>query len=837
VNDAQVEATPEDGLSFGQLTSNARSSSVLGVSAPILFDRAKSWFAGAELGARRPAAKPDVASAELPLAAILSLFLLVFLFPAWPWLSGAVTIPWDAKSQFLPPLQFLSKSLATNQSPFWTPNVFAGWPLISDPQSLLFSPLHLLLAYFDRAPTFRAVDGLTFAYLSLGGIGIILYFRDRGWHAAGALVAGLTFALGGSANSRLQHTGEIIDLAYFALTLWMLGRALQQSSLLAGAAAGALGGLLAIGRDQVALVSLYVLFGSVVAHWIGSDDRQKCIRSSTRPLAAVFTVGGLVAAVPVIMTALLAARSNRPEIAWTVTGLGSLHPAHLLTLVFPDLYRAMAPSDLDYWGPGTWSWKAALGGGEIHLAKNMGLLYVGALPLVVTISLGVVRGLAWSRDIRFFSIAASFTLLYALGWYTPVFHVLYELLPGVTLFRRPADATFVLGVLLAIIAGYLVHRWLEDSVPQPTLTQHILELAVPIALVATALELAHVVVTARLAIIPVASAFAFTGGAVVTLFYARRLNALSSLASVLLLTVFAAGDLAWNNRPHSSTGQTAQVFDALRGDTKDETIALLNSKLAATTAPNRRDRVELTGIGYHWPNLCMIQGCEHVLGHNPLRLKPFNDATGAGDTVASFRDRHFSPLFPSYRSAFADLFGLRFIAVGVPVEEIDPTLRPGDLTFVAHTKNAYVYENPRALPRVMLMTDWRTAKFNELIGRGWPSDVDPSHTVLLKTAPVGLRGTMVAGGAGTARLTHYANAEVDVDVDAPSGGILVLNDVWHPWWRATVDGRPTEVLKANVIFRAVVVPAGKHMVRFTFHPLAGAFAELWARLLPVGVQH
>jgi len=96
---------------------------------------------------------------------------------------------------------------------------------------------------------------------------------------------------------------------------------------------------------------------------------------------------------------------------------------------------------------------------------------------------------------------------------------------------------------------------------------------------------------------------------------------------------------------------------------------------------------------------------------------------------------------------------------------------------------------------------------------------------------------MVAGGAGTARLTHYANAEVDVEVDAPSGGILVLNDVWHPWWRAAVDGRPTEILKANVIFRAVVVPAGKHTVRFTFHPFAGAFAELWARLLPVHVQH
>ncbi|WGR92863.1 YfhO family protein [Bradyrhizobium sp. ISRA443] len=787
--------------------------------------QATPWLAGAEPRALGRRARPAVSTGKFPLGLTVALFALAFLLPAWPWLSGHVTIPWDAKSQFLPPLQFLATSLANGQSPFWTPNVFGGWPLISDPQSLIFSPLHFLLACVDPKPSFRVVDGLTFAYLLLGGVAIILYFRDRGWHAAGALVAALAFAFGGSANSRLQHTGQIVSLVYLPLTLWMLSRALERSSWRAGLAAGVFGGLLAVGRDQVALISLYVLAGFVGYHWIAGDDWRKRINASIRPLAASCLVGIPIAAIPVTLTALLAARSNRPEIGWMVAGQGSLHPAHLLTLAFADLYGAMDPA-IEYWGPATSSWKAALGGTDLSLAQNMGLVYSGALLLVVIVSFGIVRRLAWSRDIRFFSIAASIVLLYGLGWYTPVFHAMYEWLPGVMLYRRPADATFVIGALLAIIAGYLVHRWLEGTVPQPASAQRAVELAMPVVLVAVALWLAHTIVSITQVIVPVVTALVFTSGAVVALVLARWLNGLSLLAGMLLLSSFSAVDLAWNNAPHISTAMAASTFDALRLDTRNATLALLKSKLAAASDPARRDRVELIGIAYHWPNLCMIHGCDHVFGHNPLRLKWFYDATLVGDTVVDYDQRRFSPLFPSYRSAFADLFGLRFIAVGVPVEKVDPSLAPGDLTLVAHTADAYVYENPRALPRVMVLSDWRVADFNQLLTNGWPTDVDPRHTVLLDRAPALPRASAAGAAPGTARLIRYENTRVDVEVDAPSGGLLLLNDVWHPWWRATVDGEPSDILRANVIFRAVALRPGHHTVSFTFHPFAGALAEL-----------
>jgi hypothetical protein len=140
-----------------------------------------------------------------------------------------------------------------------------------------------------------------------------------------------------------------------------------------------------------------------------------------------------------------------------------------------------------------------------------------------------------------------------------------------------------------------------------------------------------------------------------------------------------------------------------------------------------------------------------------------------------------------------------------------------------------VYENPRALPRLMLLTDWRLADFEELLRSGWPDDVDPRRTVLLAKTPAAFaRGTATGG---IARLVHYANTEVVAEVEAPAGGILLLNDVWHPWWRASVDGADVEILEANVIFRAVVCPPGRHVVRFTFHPFAGAVTELLGKVM------
>jgi hypothetical protein len=298
--------------------------------------------------------------------------------------------------------------------------------------------------------------------------------------------------------------------------------------------------------------------------------------------------------------------------------------------------------------------------------------------------------------------------------------------------------------------------------------------------------------------------------------------ATNPLLAVVVLSGVTTVDLAYNNGPSSSTAQPPAMYDVLQPGTRNATIAILKSKVVADAT--RRDRIELAGLGFHSPNASLTHSLENTLGYNPLRLALYSEATGAEDHVGLPDQRKFSPLFPSYRSTLVNLRGLRFIATGAPIETMDPRLKPGDLPLVARTTDGYIYENPDAFPRVLFATEAKAADFARLLADGvWP-DADLHSTVLLERPPAA--GAATPRRPGSVRIASYRNTEVTLEADSPDGGFLVVNDLWHPWWFAEVDGKPAEILRANVLFRAVAVAPGRHTVRFRFRPLARAGAQL-----------
>lgn len=738
---------------------------------------------------------------------------------AWPWLSGSVTVPWDAKAHFQPQLQFLANALHGGQSPAWTPNVFGGHPQIADPQSLIFSPPYLLLAALVARPSFAAIDGVAFGALLLGGIAILALFRDRGWHRAGAVVAALGFMFGGVAAWRIQHTGQVLSLAWWPVALLFLDRALARGSTGSGLLAGIFAGFMVLGRDQVAFLGVLLLAGRVLAHIVGMGWRPTGAFALIRPLAAGTVGGALTVAVPLLFTMLLSESSNRSAIDLAGAERGSLHPASLLTFVIPHLYGVARPL-IDYWGPPSPDW----GPTDLYLARNMATAYFGALPLAAILVTGLVQGAFRAREIRWLVVAAAALLLYVLGRYTPAFAAIFAVVPGVDLWRRPADALFPLCAVLALLAGYAVHRRIAGDLPPVSRIGWLVLFACLVAAFGAGIWLASSVGRLGQAASAIAAAALILVSAVLLLGVVTDLRR-RPVVLVLLVAAFMTGDLGWNNGPNESTALPPETYDALRPDTANPTVAVIKRALAERSAPDRRDRVELVGIDFHWPNAGLVHGFDHTLGYNPLRLKLYSDATGAEDHIALPDQRRFSPLFPSYRSPLADLLGLRLIASRVPLEQVDRMLERSPLPLLVRTADAFVYENPAALPRVLFVPASQRADFAAILRDGvWPV-TDFRSTVLLDH-DVASPGQ----GTGSVAITSYANTLVEIDVESERGGFVVLNDTWHPWWRVTVDGRPAELLRANVLFRAVRVPAGAHRVRFVFQPLRGALAELRARL-------
>jgi hypothetical protein len=754
----------------------------------------------------------------------LALLLFAALVIGWPWLSGRVTIPWDAKAHFQPQIQFLAQSLADGQSPFWAPYVFSGHPQIADPQSMIFAPPFLALALVNGAPSLRAVDTTVLAMLFVSGAALILWFRDQHWHWAGGLLAALAFCYGASMAWRIQHTGQVLSLAYLPLAVLTYDRALARCSLLWGIAAGIVTAAIVLGRDHVALLAVYLLGAFVVWRIAAAPQPGGALRAAFLPLSTAAVAALAIAAIPVLLTALFAGDSNRPAIDYLGAGRGSLHPALLLTLVAPDMFAAAGRME-DYWGPPSFAWQ----GTGLFVAQNMGVLYIGAMPLLLLVW-AALRGDLWRREIRFFTCAAGLSLLYALGWYTPVFKIIYEVVPGIQLFRRPADAAFLIGGLGAILAGYGAHRLFSapSSAFDPRAIRSMALLFVAACAAAIALG-AWLDRTPRL-LAPLTLAVTAFAAAGIALRLARGLLAAKPAVGVVLLVTVTTLDLAYNNGPSSSSALPPTTYDVLEPRTSNATVGILKGSVVEND--RRRDRVELVGLGFHWPNASLTHGLENTLGYNPLRLALYSKAVGAEDHVGLPEQRKFSPLFPSYRSTLANLLGLRFIASPVPIEEIDHTLRPADLVLLARTSDGYIYENPGAVDRVRFATQARAADFGQMLRDGqWPA-VDLSSTVLLEGAPT----QPSPRRRGQVSLVSYQNTEVILEVDSPDGGWAVLNDVWQPWWYVDLDGKPAELLRANVLFRAVAVPPGRHEVRFTFRPLQGGWAELRQKLASA-LQH
>jgi hypothetical protein len=137
-----------------------------------------------------------------------------------------------------------------------------------------------------------------------------------------------------------------------------------------------------------------------------------------------------------------------------------------------------------------------------------------------------------------------------------------------------------------------------------------------------------------------------------------------------------------------------------------------------------------------------------------------------------------------------------------------------------------LYENPHAMPRawVAYAADFVPADPAAAGRRLAATPARWRDHVLLETAdgqaPAGWQDAI--SPAGEVAVLAHADQAVDLQANLPRPGWLVLSDAYYPGWQAEVDGRPAEILPADVAFRAVRLEAGSHHVSFRYRPASAA---------------
>jgi hypothetical protein len=175
----------------------------------------------------------------------------------------------------------------------------------------------------------------------------------------------------------------------------------------------------------------------------------------------------------------------------------------------------------------------------------------------------------------------------------------------------------------------------------------------------------------------------------------------------------------------------------------------------------------------------------------------------------------------------ADVFSVRWVISYALSQTHSARWRPTDVTPIV--------ENRMAFPRAWVAYDWRPAA-NEAdalaqMVRG-PDSQAFSAPVIEGAAP---RSGGAAPKPSPARFETDGVKGMRLAVDAKRAGRVILNDTWYPGWSAKVDGRSTPIEHANVAFRSVQVPAGRHTVEFTYRPTSVRIGEILSLIAALAI--
>lgn len=703
----------------------------------------------------------------------------------WRLVVGSQVLYWGLPAlQFVPWRVLVNDALRHGHLPLWTPLPGMGAPLMANHQSAVFYPPNFLSLIL---PPEVAISVLAVLHLSLAGVGMVRLARRIGLGDFGSAVAGLSFGLSG------YLTGRLWFITINNAVAWLPWIVLASTPPLFGAGpneggAGGLRSLLTLsalialqllaGHAQSSFYTLLLAGAWVVWHsLLPSSNRERGNYQSPMTSLFFFTLAILFAlcltAIQLIPTFELLRESPRATAAeYDFAMTYSLWPWRLFTFVIPSFFGH--PADHNYWG---------------YAAFWEDNAYIGLLPLAFAIY-GLT--LVYRRDHReaenkiipfsvrslaiFSLLTAAVSILLALGKNTPIFAVFYRYVPGFNLFQAPARMLIWYTFAVSLLAGVGAHHWRASE-----RKRYGARLGIAGSLAMLALGIAGMYFIANPRAVTFGSGLTWAAVFAVVMFVIILIQPESVNRWRWLALAFIALDLGLAAVRLNPTGDAA----------------LYHLRSHFTLAPERGRIFQYTEDEYR------------VKFREFFSFKSF-DVLDA----QALRDSLLPNLFVldgmASANNFDPLLSARYAEYVKAMETSPQLMNLADVRAVVKPIGIVAVRSEPA-SRLRIVYNARTVDSGDAALAAITSPTfDPDAEAILEHAPSTSKFPVLALDP------NRFSAAVALERD----GYVILSDTYYPGWRASVDGNPQPILRADYNFRAVAVPAGTHTVIFEYAPFS-----------------